>query len=80
MFKYINRKSGEVGSIPAIQVRDTYVQGKEAVHLFAEFYGKPEIGRTGFDLGFGLIMARTLSSYLKTKYQSHPLDGTLNTQ
>jgi hypothetical protein len=63
LFKYINRKSGEVGSIPAI--RDTYVQGKEALHLFAEFYGKTEIGRTGFDLGFGLIVARTLSSYLK---------------
>ena len=71
-FKYINRKSGEVGSIPAIRVGDTYVQGKEAVHLFAEFYGKPEIGRTGFDLGCGLIVARNLSSYLKTKYQSFP--------
>ena len=47
VLKYINRKSGEVGSIPAIRVGDTYVQGKEAVHLFAEFYGKPEIGRTG---------------------------------
>ena len=79
VFKYINRKSGEVGSIPAIRVGDTYVQGKEAVHLFAEFYGKPEIGRTGFDLGFGLIVARTLSSYLKTKHQSLPLSGTLNT-
>jgi hypothetical protein len=77
VFKYINRKSGEVGSIPAIRVGDSYVQGKEAVHLFAEFYGKPEIGRTGFDLGFELIVA--LSSYLKTKYQSLPLDGTLNT-
>jgi hypothetical protein len=33
VFKYINRKSGEVGSIPAIRVGDTYVQGKEAVHL-----------------------------------------------
>jgi hypothetical protein len=30
-------------------------------------------------LGFGLIVARTLSSYLKSKYQSLPLDGTLNT-
>jgi hypothetical protein len=29
-------------------------------------------------LGFGLIVARTLSSYLKTKYQSL-LDGALNT-
>jgi hypothetical protein len=75
VYKYINRKSGEVGSIPAIP----YHQGKEAVHLFAELYGKPEIGRTGFDLGFGFIMARTLSSYLKTKYQSLPLVGTLNT-
>jgi hypothetical protein len=63
--------------IPAIRVGDTYVQGKEAVHLFAEFYGKPERGRTGFDLGFGLIVARTLSSYLKTKYQSLPLDGII---
>jgi hypothetical protein len=26
-----------------------------------------------------LIVARTLSSYLKTKYQSLPLDGILNT-
>jgi hypothetical protein len=67
VFKYINRKSGEVGSIPAIRIGDTYVQGKEAVHLFAEFYRKPEIGRTGFDLSFGLIVARTLSSYLNTK-------------
>jgi hypothetical protein len=40
VLKYINTKSGEVGSI---WVGDTNVQGKEAVHLFAEFYGKPEI-------------------------------------
>jgi hypothetical protein len=72
VFKHISRKSGEAGSIPAIRVGDTYVQGKKAVHLFAEFYGKSEIGRTGFDLGFGLIVARNLSSYLKTKYQSFP--------
>ena len=79
VFKHITRKSGEAGSIPAIRVGDTYVQGQEAVHLFAEFYRKPEIGRTGFDLGFGLIVARTLSSHLQTKYQSLPLVGTLNT-
>ncbi len=30
------------GSIPAIRVGDIYVQGKEAVHLFVEFYTKPE--------------------------------------
>ena len=35
------------------------------------------LGRTGFDLGFGLIVARTLSSYLKTNYKSLPLNGTL---
>jgi hypothetical protein len=58
VFKYINRNSGEVGSIPAIRVGDTCILGKEAVHLFAEFYRKP---------------------YLKAKYQSLPLDGTLNT-
>jgi hypothetical protein len=79
VFKHINRKSGEVGSIPAIRVGDSYVQGKEAVRLFAQFYGKPEIGRKGFDLIFGLIVARTLLSYLKSKYQSLLLDGTLNT-
>jgi hypothetical protein len=49
------------------RVGDTYVQGKEAVQLFTDLYGKPEIGRTGFDIGFGLIEARTLSSYLKAK-------------
>jgi hypothetical protein len=37
VFKHIIRKSGEAGSIPAIRVGDIYVQGKEAVHLFAEF-------------------------------------------
>jgi hypothetical protein len=56
VFKHINRKSGEAGSIPAIR-GDSYVQGKEAVHLFAEFYRKPEIGRTGMDLDFGLRVA-----------------------
>jgi hypothetical protein len=55
--------------------RDIYVQGKENVHLFAEFYGKPEIGRKGFDLGFGLIVARTLprhvQAFLPLAYQSN---------
>ena len=79
VFNHINRKSGEAGAIPAIRVGDTYVQGKEALRLFAEFYGKPEIGRTGFDQGFGLTAARVLSSFRQTKYQSLPLDGNLNT-
>jgi hypothetical protein len=79
VFNYINRKSGEVGSIPAIRVGDTYVQGREALHLFAELYGKPEIGRTGFDLGFGLIVARTHSSYQKANYQCLSQEGTQNT-
>jgi hypothetical protein len=78
VFNHINRKSGEAGAIPAIRVRDTYVQDKEALHLFAEFYGKPEIGRTGF-VGFGLPVARVLLSFRQAKYQSLPLDGTLNT-
>jgi hypothetical protein len=35
VFKYINRKRGGAGSIPAIRVGGIYAQGKEAAHLFA---------------------------------------------
>ncbi len=47
--------------------------------MFTALQGKPKIGVMGFDLGFGLLVARTLSCYLKTKYQSLTLDCTLNT-
>jgi hypothetical protein len=58
---------------------DSYVQGEEALNLFAQLYGKPEIGRSGFDLGFGLLVARTLWTHTQSNYQSLPLHGTLNT-